>query len=219
MPPKSRRESNDTTQEITLEAIQQLLDKQKEEIIASLHHEISELRNTIMIQKETICALQRDNEVFRSTILQQAINNEKRERLMNQEYAVIHGINGDEWTEKLKDHLNNINARIDTSFKPIKIGKNSSVNRNIIKIKFNSATDKFQAIKDNQSYSKTTKSKIFITSDLPLMTRFENARLRKAKRDLEESNPNLNVVISKAILMVNKVKKDEFNLKNQVFRL
>ena len=78
---------------------------------------------------------------------------------------------------------------------------------------------KQEAVTKNQQFIKKNpeEDKIYFSYDEPLLTRRENARLRKVKKDLSEQNPGSNVQLTKGKLLLNNIERDSFNLKNQVF--
>lgn len=95
-----------------------------------------------------------------------------------------------------------------------------------MKIKFKDQEEKKSVIngKTNLKKTETTpeQKKIFMHDDQPYLTRRENDRLRKCKKDIYDKNPEVAPYIKSGILYSKNsageyVEVDKYNIENQLF--
>ena len=91
-------------------------------------------------------------------------------------------------------------------------------NTHVCKVIFKEFEVKMDAMKNAKKLKNNEAlNKIFFQWDEPKLTRQENHRLRKKKRELKEEYPDDKVEIKKGILKRNDQQVDKFNLVNQIF--
>lgn len=214
--------SIDQNKSITLADLRLALDgfrkTLREEIRNDFRQEISELKEKIQKQSETI-------DILKNTVIHQATVIEKIENKNCSNFAIIHGIPestgpNENLNDIVKKIIHKTNVDIESSdVSPIRIGKRGKAPRPV-KIKFKSEKIKKEVVdKARTELPKDPETKhIYLNYDQGLLTRKENARLRAKLKNLRTAYPDKETKIFKGHLLVNGVSVDSFHLKNQVFQ-
>lgn len=103
----------------------------------------------------------------------------------------------------------------------LRLGKPSTHKSHPIKVKFQSEEQKVQVVNNSRLLFKQNSrfKNIFINWDEAPLTRAENARLRKVKKELMDQHPDKkkDIKIIKGQVLLNDNIHDSFNLRNQIF--
>lgn len=187
--------------------------------------QLSNLKQLISKQENTINCLKDENAKIKEVMIIQAKQLDEHETKKRECYAIFHNIPEDE--VPLKDHVYNIASKInsedlfDRDFTPFRIGKQSSTNSNRnrpTKVKFSSANNKSSFLR---KFNNTTdKNNIFITYDLSPLAQKENQRLRQRRKEVADNPANISkkVYIKQGKLYIDNNIIETFDIKNQVFR-
>ena len=94
---------------------------------------------------------------------------------------------------------------------------NPEMSSHKVKLKFLDTNEANDIISKAKKLKYLESTKIFIKYEEPYFTRKENDRLRKARYELSQANPNDNINWEKGKLLHNGTTVDKFDLNNQIF--
>lgn len=198
----------------SLEAIRELI---RDELHASLIH-----------LKREILELKTDNSILKNIIVSQQQQFERMEMDKRACNLIVNGVTEPSSTSPDTEVIDKILENIwpERDNRPIKfdvvnlrrIGKMGTRPRPVV-LTFASRDSRDKVLKTASSLRNITEfNKIYISPDLPLLTRKENTRLRLAFKELKASSPTSTVILKYGKLTVNGNEVDRFNLANQLFR-
>ena len=105
-----------------------------------------------------------------------------------------------------------------SSYKIVSFPSAENRTTHVCKVIFNNFEDKMNIMKNSKRLKDNDVLKsIFLQWDEPKLTRLENQRLRKVKKDTKQEFPNDTVELRKGIIKRNNRQVDKFNLMNQIF--
>jgi len=201
---------------VSLEAIQEIVRNELQRSIEPLIKEIKAIKSENLALRKIICEQQTSLE--RLEIERRASN------------LVISGI-----TEKTETSPTNDIDKVKSILEKIRLTCNSPPPMfNIVKLrrlgKFGGRPRLIVATMENSdikhqilSNSKCLRSdqetrQVFISPDLPILTRNENSRLRKEAKSAKEFDSKRTVIIKQGKLTIDGTETDKFDIANQLFR-
>lgn len=178
-----------------------------------------ELINLISKQEKEITRLHSISKQQSEIIAHQSLMIEKLDNHNRRKTAIINGVPETSDTDHvLKILSDTCSAEIDSSFKPVRLGKPRPNKARPIKVKFTSEVSKKKAVlADRKIFHNIPALKnVYVNFDEGHLTSKESNRLRDAKRKLQQSNPGKTVRIVKKRLLLDNVEVDRFDIKNQL---
>ena len=192
----------------------------------------TELDESLNLLKKEILELRTSNEMMKNVIISQQLQIEKMELDKRACNLIIHGVQ--EATAKLPDKhmvdniLETIRSNCTDSDPPTKfevtnlrrIGKhiNGTKPRPIV-LTLTNRDNKNLILKKSKSLRNVPGfSNVYLSADLPDLTRRENGRLRMAFKQLKDSSSESSVLLRSGKLSIDGRIVDSFNIKNQLFR-
>ena len=195
---------------------------------------LAQLRNESDNHKDSIEKLQAESNTVKQVVLHQQEYLEKCRRNELRGILIMSGIPNDRFiieghsnteeentddNSKIKSILSYIGYESnENDFELYRIPSNNpEMSSHKVKLKFLDTNKANDIISKAKKLKYLESTKIFIKYEEPYFTRKENDRLRKARYELSQANPNDNIKLAKGKLVHNGTIVDKFDLNNQIF--
>lgn len=178
------------------------------------------LRESLKVLKEQIDKQNEKIVMLENVITNQASHIDKIDNYMKRKYAILQGVPEDKDETQLEEIIIALDANLEKSFKPIRLGKKTNDKNRPIKLKFINENEKRNTVNKSRDVFKENEAfnNIYLNYDESTYRRLENGRLRRMKKENKAKYPDKDIQLQKGQLLMDNNVIDKYNIKNQIFQ-